>query len=175
MQRRLYRSRSEKILGGVCGGLGEYFDVDPVIVRLTTVVLLFVTGGVVVPLYIASWIIIPRIPLAFTSDSATAPTAPEVINETPVERETPDERTLFVRILPGALLVLFGAFALLRHEFWWDWVDLMPVALILIGMYFVMRQYDNSRDKSDAQSLSRSAEAKVDNGDSSLSSNGGES
>ncbi len=44
MEKRLHRSRTEKIIGGVCGGLGEYFDIDPTIVRLITVLLFFAHG-----------------------------------------------------------------------------------------------------------------------------------
>lgn len=58
---RLYRSGKERILGGVCGGLGEYFDVDPVIFRLLFVALAF-AGGLGIILYIIAWIIIPRNP-----------------------------------------------------------------------------------------------------------------
>jgi phage shock protein C len=58
---RLYRSGRDRILGGVCGGLGEYFDVDPVIIRLLFVALAF-AGGLGIILYIIAWIIIPRNP-----------------------------------------------------------------------------------------------------------------
>ena len=59
--RRLYRSGNDRILGGVCGGIGEYFDIDPVIVRLLFVALAF-AGGAGIILYILAWIIIPRNP-----------------------------------------------------------------------------------------------------------------
>jgi phage shock protein C len=53
MTRRLYRSTTNKIIGGVCGGLGEYFDLDPVLVRVITVLLVFATGFVIVAYIIA--------------------------------------------------------------------------------------------------------------------------
>ena len=59
--KRLYRSRKEKILGGVCGGIAEYLDVDPTIVRLMWV-LLTLMGGAGVILYLISWLIIPMEP-----------------------------------------------------------------------------------------------------------------
>ena len=43
--RRLYRSRSERILAGVCGGIGTYFDVDPVLIRVVFVVAALATGA----------------------------------------------------------------------------------------------------------------------------------
>ena len=59
--KRLYRSGRDRILGGVCGGLGEYFDVDPVLVRLAWVLFSLIYGaGILV--YIIAWIIIPRNP-----------------------------------------------------------------------------------------------------------------
>lgn len=59
--KRLYRSGKDKIIAGVCGGIGEYLEVDPVIIRLIWV--LSVLGwGVGILLYIIAWIIIPRNP-----------------------------------------------------------------------------------------------------------------
>ena len=58
--KRLYRSRNERILGGVCGGLGEYFGVDPVVIRLIWVVLTLLTLFMGIIVYIIAWIIIPE-------------------------------------------------------------------------------------------------------------------
>lgn len=59
---RLYRSSRERILGGVCGGLAEYFNLDPTIVRLLWIVLCLVPpfNGAFVLLYFIMWIIVPR-------------------------------------------------------------------------------------------------------------------
>lgn len=59
--RRLYRSRSERIIAGVCGGMGDYFNVDPVLLRAAFVALAFL-NGVGVILYIILMIIIPNEP-----------------------------------------------------------------------------------------------------------------
>ena len=56
---RLYRSRSQKMLAGVSGGLGEYFDVDPVLMRLLFVVTAFISG-VGILAYIVLWIVMPK-------------------------------------------------------------------------------------------------------------------
>ena len=56
--RRLHRSSSEHVLGGVCGGLAEYFDIDPAIVRIGAVVIAFM-GGTGVFAYIGAWIFLP--------------------------------------------------------------------------------------------------------------------
>ena len=62
MNKRLYRSRTNKVFAGVCGGFAEYFDVDPVILRILFV-LMVVFGGTGILLYIAAIIIIPKHPL----------------------------------------------------------------------------------------------------------------
>lgn len=58
VQKRLYRSRRDHIIAGIAGGLGEYFDVDPTIVRLVMLLLVF-PGGAGLFLYIIGWVIIP--------------------------------------------------------------------------------------------------------------------
>lgn len=65
--KRFTRSRSDRIIGGVCGGLAEYYDLDPLMVRILTVVLTAFTG---VPLfvYLVLWMVMPSAP-------ATGPTA----------------------------------------------------------------------------------------------------
>lgn len=56
--KRLYRSRSDLMLGGVCGGLAQYLNVDATIIRLVFVVLLFLGGGGFW-IYLVLWIITP--------------------------------------------------------------------------------------------------------------------
>lgn len=57
--KRIYRSRDEKILGGVCGGIANYFNVDPVLIRLILLAFLLL-GGYTILAYIIAWIIIPK-------------------------------------------------------------------------------------------------------------------
>lgn len=57
--KRLYRTPKDRILGGVCGGIGKYFDIDPVIVRLIWALFSFVVGFAVI-VYIIAWIIVPK-------------------------------------------------------------------------------------------------------------------
>ena len=58
--RRLMRSSRERMWAGVAGGMAEYFDIDPSLVRLLWVAATIVTGGLAVPVYILAWIILPR-------------------------------------------------------------------------------------------------------------------
>ncbi|MEI7498921.1 MAG: PspC domain-containing protein [Bacteroidota bacterium] len=60
--KRLFRSKIDRVLGGVCGGLGKYFNIDPVLVRVLWAVSFFV-GGVGLLGYIIAWIIIPEEPV----------------------------------------------------------------------------------------------------------------
>lgn len=59
--KRLYRSKKDRMIGGVCGGMGNYFNIDPVLMRLVWAVLFF-AGGVGFLGYIIAWIIIPDEP-----------------------------------------------------------------------------------------------------------------
>jgi phage shock protein PspC (stress-responsive transcriptional regulator) len=66
--RKLLRSRSERVLGGVCGGLGRYFNVDPIIFRIAAIALVLL-GGAGLLLYLAAVLLVP----AEDSPAATAP------------------------------------------------------------------------------------------------------
>ena len=74
-RRRLVRSVTDKRIAGVCGGLAEYFDVDPTIVRVSWVIVSIIAGAVVfgVVAYVVAWFIIPSAPVAtlHTSPSTT--------------------------------------------------------------------------------------------------------
>jgi phage shock protein C len=61
--KKLYRSRKDSKVAGVCGGIAEYFNVDPTIIRLLAVLTIFFGGGGIVA-YIIAWLIIPLEPLA---------------------------------------------------------------------------------------------------------------
>jgi phage shock protein PspC (stress-responsive transcriptional regulator) len=78
MNRRLYRSRRDSILGGVAGGVADYFDMDPSIVRIVWAILALATGGIFLVLYIVMWIVVPEGPSAATvaQAAATDPAAP---------------------------------------------------------------------------------------------------
>jgi phage shock protein C len=65
--RRLVRSSRERMWAGVAGGMAEYFDLDPALVRLMWVAAAVVSGGLAVPVYIVAWIILPRDDRAPTS------------------------------------------------------------------------------------------------------------
>ena len=61
LEKKLYKSKKNKMLGGVCGGIAHYFNIDPTIVRLIFVAILLVLGTGLLA-YIVAWIIIPLDP-----------------------------------------------------------------------------------------------------------------
>lgn len=61
MNKKLYLSNTDKKIGGVCGGIGEYLGIDPTLVRLALIILMFAFGTGLLA-YLIAWIIIPRRP-----------------------------------------------------------------------------------------------------------------
>jgi phage shock protein C len=124
--RKLYKSRTDRMIDGVCGGIAEYFGIDPTLVRVTWV-LLTILGGSGILLYIAGMIIMPTAPLLFAPQAQGPPAAPSNGNHK----------------FWGILLVVIGVVWLLGnldiwHRWWdisWDW--LLPTLLILAGVGFL--------------------------------------
>ena len=69
MEKRLYKSRTDKMLFGVCAGVAEYFGVDPTLIRLGAVVLVFTSVGI--PAYIVAAIVMPEAPYEPEGNKAT--------------------------------------------------------------------------------------------------------
>jgi phage shock protein C len=126
--RRLYRSQKNKMIAGVCGGYAEYFDVDPVIMRLLFVLLAFF-GGSGFLIYVASMILLPKRPL----DAADA------------EAGLSHDSNVSVRFILGAVLVVVGVIFLLSnlglfafmHAWNFTWEFIFPILLILLGMAII--------------------------------------
>lgn len=62
--RKLYRSRNERMIGGVCGGLARYFNVDPTVIRLLFVLGFFLFSSAFWA-YLVLWIVVPEEPVTF--------------------------------------------------------------------------------------------------------------
>jgi phage shock protein C len=144
--KRLYRSRKNRVIAGVCGGIAEYLDVDPVLIRIIAVVLLFVGGGSLIA-YIIGMIIIPDESKIFSSSVETPPTP---------EGPPPPPRTGFTgqsahtgSLIVGAILVLLGftflmrTIPFLRNYYWWfwdmGWNFFWPSVLIVIGLLIILK------------------------------------
>jgi phage shock protein C len=126
--RRLYRSQKNKMIAGVCGGYAEYFDVDPMIMRVLFLLLAFV-GGSGFFIYLASLILLPKRPLTFSDQDA----------------EPPVDSRVNVRYILGGILVFIGAMFLLSnlgvfsfmHAWDFSWEFVFPILLILLGMAII--------------------------------------
>ncbi len=125
--RRLRRSRDDRVIAGVCGGLGEYLGVDPVLVRIAALILVF-AGGAGIVLYLIGWIAMPEPPEAQPLPGA-APTPSR-----PAERKSG-------AVVLGLVFIVLGAF-FLADEVWPDllsWQYVWPVALIAVGAAILVR------------------------------------
>jgi len=85
-KKKLYRSRTNRMIAGVCGGLGEYFNIDPTLIRLAVVFFSLWWGGGIL-LYFIAWFVIPEEPetavdgdVHLLSDNAEAPSNSNVLS-----------------------------------------------------------------------------------------------
>ena len=60
VKKKLYRSKKERMIGGVCGGIGEFLEIDPTVVRVIWAFMTVLSIGVGIIAYILTWIIIPE-------------------------------------------------------------------------------------------------------------------
>jgi phage shock protein C len=131
MNGRLYRSRTDSIVGGVCGGLARYFGIDSVLVRLLFILLLW--SGMSVLAYIVLWIVMPLEPQA----DAALTTRPEAFHPTPAASGQ-------TGILVGGFLLMVGLVALFQNFFGWiTWLNfatLWPLLLIALGVAVIWRR-----------------------------------
>jgi phage shock protein C len=128
--KRLYKSRSNRMLDGICGGTAEYFGVDPTLVRIAWV-LLTLLGGSGIILYIVAMIIMPVNPVAVVQADSTS-ASPGAARE---------KNTKFWGILligVGFIWFLSNLGVPIWHHWWgFSWDVLLPVLLILAGVAFI--------------------------------------
>ena len=164
MERKLYRSQRNRVFLGVCAGIGEYFKIDPVIIRVIAV-LLIIPG--VFPAIIAYFILALIIPVEGSSANTpqdsfrenvddirdtsanlgeeirttfsrkeTKPESPDKVHPIapPTEAHTTSNRALYVL---GLIIIVIGVFFILVNVFHWFWQYLWPVLLIIVGVLIV--------------------------------------
>jgi phage shock protein PspC (stress-responsive transcriptional regulator) len=137
MKKKLYRSRTEKVIGGVCGGLGNYLDVDPVIIRIVFVVIGLLHGfGIII--YILSWIIIPEEPYVFPNQPGKESETPPEVDPTAPPKASNDTG----RIVAGVFLIALG-FLFLSHRFLYflNFRELLPFGLVLLGILLLVNSF----------------------------------
>jgi phage shock protein C len=156
MDNRLYRSRNDRILFGVCGGLAKYFGIDSSLMRILVIVLTIATGGIVALIYIAMAFIVPL-------EGSTKTTPREIVLENVEEAKTTAEglgkdiRGTFSGKKPesqeaeslqarrrnvfGVILIVIGILLLLSvfgFFHWVGWAVLWPIVLIAIGLIIIL-------------------------------------
>jgi len=154
MEKRLYRSRSDRMIWGVCGGLAKYFDMDPTIVRAIAVLSIFF-GSLGIWAYIILAIVVPLENSKATEPKDTIKENVEEIKETATELGRELRSTLAGeegeseaiakmrhrrRNTLGIILIVFGALFLLGSFdlFWWfRWSTLWPIILVAIGVLII--------------------------------------
>jgi phage shock protein C len=161
MNRHLFRSRDDRMLAGVAGGLAELWDADPSLVRVIWAVLVPFTGGVALVVYIVMAIVVPE------EDALAAPLAGQATGEpplpgagpapgaTPVDAREARRQARAARratrggrgsgVVIGVLLVLAGAYFLIREyvpdiDVNWLW----PAALVVLGVVIVLAAFRKS-------------------------------
>jgi len=155
MEKRLYRSRSDRMLWGVCGGLAKYFDMDPTIVRVLAVLLIFANGlgilayiimAIVVPLE-GSKVATPKEAMKENVEEMkeTASELGREVRSTFAEEEEESEAVDKVRhrrrSILGILIIVIGLLFLLDsfNLFWWfSWGNLWPLILVAVGLLIIL-------------------------------------
>ncbi|WP_019849731.1 PspC domain-containing protein [Desulfitobacterium sp. PCE1] len=151
MTDKLYRSETDKKLGGVCGGLADYFDIDSTLIRLV-VLLTFFMGGVGFFLYIIAWVVIPVNPgyrsgVSYHSSGNVVDEMKESVQDIgnsaqsfaqDLRAANPSQRKRYI----GIGLMILGVIFLLDQWFPYvfNWGKMWPLILIVIGIGIILRR-----------------------------------
>ncbi|WP_192929655.1 PspC domain-containing protein [Alkaliphilus serpentinus] len=146
MNKRLYLSRKDKKLAGVCGGIAEYLDVDPTLVRLFWVFFTFAWGtGLII--YIAAAIIMTERPAGSYVVEVSSDDTEEIMvpNDSPNSEfrnsHKEEDKENNNNLLVGLGLVLLGSFLFSKTFFNWHWLSfklVFPGIIIAVGVYLLV-------------------------------------
>ncbi|MDI1235482.1 MAG: PspC domain-containing protein [bacterium] len=147
MNKKLYRSRIHRVISGVCGGLGEYFNIDPIVFRFVFIALLL-AGGSSFFIYLIFLVVIPKVPFEFdTRESHSEQTREnsfDAFQQADLASNGTDDtnRTIFGLILisGGALLLLNNLVKAFNIEKLW------PVVLVIIGLGLLFQKNKKNKD-----------------------------
>ena len=134
----LRRSDTDKMIAGVCGGIAAYLGIDSVIVRLLCA-LLALASGVGVFIYVVLWIIMPGNSLEDQIKVGITPEGQKIKGQS----KTGNGRKLDQSSTVGVLLIVFGAFFLLKQIGLFAWFGSVPfwaLIIICLGIYFLLRR-----------------------------------
>jgi phage shock protein C len=144
MAKKLYRSRTDSILAGVCGGLAEYFDIDPSLVRVGAVLLTLAWGAGLLA-YLVLWLIVPQKPLE--SSLAEEQGAETGERGSVAEKAERDRGVFFV----GMILTIIGVLLLMNNYVSFAWLSLhklWPLLIIIVGIIIIARGSARKEDES---------------------------
>jgi len=124
MPKRLYRSGKDRVVGGVCGGLSDYFDIDPLLIRIIFIILAL-SGGLGILIYLAAWLIIPG--------QGEAP--PNTEERSPAMTRDPSGAVFGILVIILGIGLLLHNYGLFHFKFNLIW----PLILIAIGVRLLIR------------------------------------
>ncbi|SRR5690606_15975537 len=141
MNKKLYRSVRDKMIGGVAGGLANYFEIDPTIVRVLFVVSLF-AGGAGVLAYLILWVVIPEEPYVVTppnTQTEEAANQAEPVDPVKYYGEKIESQKQKRSLVGGIILIVIGLFFLADELFpHVDFGDMLSVVLIITGVILLI-------------------------------------
>jgi phage shock protein C len=137
---RLYRSRTDRVIAGVAGGMAESWDLDPSIVRIGWVLLALLSIGVFLLIYLIMAVIVPvrptDQPLALRPTAPGQPDVPAAHGSRPAGAGP---------VIAGTLLILLGIWFLIREYLDVDLGQLWPVILIVFGLVLIVLAFIRPR------------------------------
>lgn len=142
MSTRFYRIRENRMLGGVCTGLAEYFDVDVVIVRIIFITFAFLWGFSII-IYLLLWILVPQLP--------------NPIQEVRIDsRENQVDATATTsnlknrsREIFGIIIIILGIFMTLNNLLpWFSHRLYLPLTLIMLGLLILFYSQNSVKNES---------------------------
>jgi len=155
---KLYRSETDKKIGGVCGGLANYFDVDVILIRVAFVLLLLFGGGGLLA-YIILWIVIPTEPKDFTK-AGNIQEDTSNLKETSKESIETKNKKNNTSLIAGMLLIFFGLLILFDKLLpYYNFIDFWPIILIVVGALMIKPEILKASTKKNNESVSTSTES----------------
>lgn len=144
MSERLYRARRDRVIGGVAAGLGDYLNLDPVLVRIIFVILTLF-HGIGLFIYIIMWIVVPENPAEQPGQTAKDDTGDAEV-ENPAVEKPPKEKSGRGRVIAGVILIAIGFIFLVERFFpYWDFEDFLPFVLIGVGIVLIWNSVRNNK------------------------------
>lgn len=139
MKDKFYRSRKDRFIGGVAGGLAEYMNIDPVLVRVVFVLIIFFNGlGLL--LYIILWIIVPEAPFEMPNMNPQSDNSSGNTVNFQTSSNAPHESK--GRVIIGISLIVIGILFFAQSFLPYFHVkDIFPITLIIIGIALLWNSY----------------------------------